>query len=458
MTITYPYPLDTSGGYGPSFFGKIHEIAHYIQNVKNMPVQDEVERDPKTNIPFDKATGQYRIRGEFGSNQERIKIHRDQTSNYYTIVIGPESKQKKYRWFPNMAIIEEKLYDEGSIGRIYVGLNLVGLASDHTKPCVFKVFKLPNEDLTNSPGQNMPAAMADEKKCLDEFNRFQFAYLGTHYKAISQDFLPGLNLKSFIFEREHSERSRKYQPISEKINLLLKIAKAVKELHEKRIVHRDLKFSNMVFNPTTQDLYICDFELSKKVGEQDRNSYGIPVFKSPEHFTKTTTTASDIYSLSRIIALLIAYPEYNYTEDGQLKEMCQTRTQDQTKQISDHLIAKLEKSYSKEGPLKTLLALVTRMADPSPENRPTIAQVINKLQKIQVKLQADTSANLRQATQEFITPSSSPTATPKSSPPTSPMTHLYKRMNQSMRPGSDNESPEKKCQEKKGVYPSPRQV
>jgi serine/threonine protein kinase/WD40 repeat protein len=95
--------------------------------------------------------------------------------------------------------------------------------------------------------------------------------------------------------------------------LLLKVARAVHYAHQRRVLHRDLKPTNILLDSDGEP-HLTDFGLAK-VLEDDRGLtltdtiVGTPAYMAPEQArggTKPLTTAADIYSLGAILYELLA--------------------------------------------------------------------------------------------------------------------------------------------------------
>lgn len=98
----------------------------------------------------------------------------------------------------------------------------------------------------------------------------------------------------------------------EAAELLAKLADAMDHAHRARVIHRDLKPGNVLFDENGEPR-ITDFGLAKKVGEDDSHTRTVSVmgsigYMSPEQasgHTREATPAVDIYSLGAILYRLL---------------------------------------------------------------------------------------------------------------------------------------------------------
>lgn len=150
---------------------------------------------------------------------------------------------------------------------------------------------------------------------------------------------------------------RDYSDISfaQKVEIALKSALTIKELHDRNIIHADIKPENFMFNLEDDVVTVSavDFGFSKKLEDVERaitedSIAGTVLYMSPEIiYEKTYSKASDVYALGMM-----------------LKRDLQWR------------------GYSDDSDVKVVIDLARSMVDRKPENRPDIEKVVSTLQKV----------------------------------------------------------------------------
>ncbi len=107
------------------------------------------------------------------------------------------------------------------------------------------------------------------------------------------------------------ERLGKPFPWREAVRLLIPIARALEYTHEKNIINRDVKPSNILFTEKDQPM-LTDFGLVKIFeGKEETNltasgmGLGTPDYMAPEQWIGKTTALSDMYSLGVVLYEMI---------------------------------------------------------------------------------------------------------------------------------------------------------
>ncbi|UZO16538.1 uncharacterized protein OCT59_007923 [Rhizophagus irregularis] len=107
-----------------------------------------------------------------------------------------------------------------------------------------------------------------------------------------------------------------------KINTLYNISNGLKEIHQKKIVHRDLHTGNILFFINDISMFDCnmlsisDMGLCGEIGNVDKSKiYGVMPYVAPEVLSgKPYTQAADIYSF------VLQFQNNEYEIEEQFKE------------------------------------------------------------------------------------------------------------------------------------------
>eukprot|EP00792_Barthelona_sp_PAP020_P008203 TRINITY_DN3202_c1_g3_i1.p1 TRINITY_DN3202_c1_g3~~TRINITY_DN3202_c1_g3_i1.p1 ORF type:complete len:404 (+),score=88.21 TRINITY_DN3202_c1_g3_i1:34-1212(+) len=90
---------------------------------------------------------------------------------------------------------------------------------------------------------------------------------------------------------------------------MYQLFKALLYMHSQKICHRDIKPQNILINPSSGDLSICDFGSAKRLRSSERNVFYISsrFYRAPELIFRAVkyTTAIDIWSAGCILAELL---------------------------------------------------------------------------------------------------------------------------------------------------------
>ena len=179
-------------------------------------------------------------------------------------------------------------------------------------------------------------------------------------------FCEGGDLYQKIFKSQ-----KNYFQEKEIINALIQLLLGLSYIHDKKIVHRDIKTKN-IFIQNEHTLRIGDFGIAKIFNSNNNNKntnlnkmVGTPLYMAPECFkqNKKYSYKSDIWSLGCCIYEMC---NLKHAFEGQFFPAVSIK-------ISEGKRLPLNKIYSKE-----LRNVIDSMLNLNPRNRPTIASLIEK--------------------------------------------------------------------------------
>lgn len=122
---------------------------------------------------------------------------------------------------------------------------------------------------------------------------FEVIKTRNHY-CIAMEF-GGLNLVEFV---QSQKRGRVEEVTARSISRQL--ASAVAHMHDRGVIHRDLKLENITINPLTKNVKLCDFGLSNLLDPtaQLKTHCGSPEYAAPElHLGESYGSEVDIWAL-----------------------------------------------------------------------------------------------------------------------------------------------------------------
>nr|WP_284048044.1 serine/threonine-protein kinase [Marinobacter sp. ATCH36] len=99
-------------------------------------------------------------------------------------------------------------------------------------------------------------------------------------------------------------------PLATVLDIVARVADALDYAHRQKIIHRDIKPGNIIFNPDNGELKITDFGIAK-ISDDSRtrtgNVMGSPLYMSPEQLKgQKVTGATDTYSLGVTLYKLVS--------------------------------------------------------------------------------------------------------------------------------------------------------
>ena len=177
-----------------------------------------------------------------------------------------------------------------------------------------------------------------------------------------------------LFNYIHSFQDYEAQFIwPERLKMCIGICRGLKALHDRNIIHRDLKSSNILLDRENTPK-ISDFGLSKVIDEYSvksslNNAFGDLLWRAPEIVNGRYSKKSDIYSLGMV-----------FWEIGTGKKPFEG-----FKQLDNRstIIPKIEFTENFHLVFKEL---VEKCLDKDPEQRPDIITILNKVEEIVLPL------------------------------------------------------------------------
>ena len=214
--------------------------------------------------------------------------------------------------------------------------------------------------------------------------------------AIVTEFIEGGSLFNFLHSSESSISSlRREMKWEHKLKLVYGISQACLYLHEKGVIHRDLKSANVLLDgtvPTSMIPKVCDFGLAKTTGNQVgemTQMVGTPLWMAPEvmtgaHYGKEC----DVYSFAIIMyeVLVEKKPYFDKKEAGKTVHFQVANNSDFRPTIPQEII-----ENHQDLPLQThqsqmeYIEMMKRGWKHQPEERPKFEEISEKLEKMQRK-------------------------------------------------------------------------
>ncbi|CAG8472639.1 45877_t:CDS:10, partial [Gigaspora margarita] len=244
-------------------------------------------------------------------------ITSNNNSDRFNLISEPEivdvDQGSKIKW------IKGNFIGMGSFGSVYLGLN-----SFTGELMAVKQVELPTENSSNNDRKkSMLDALQREITLLEELQHENIVqYLGSQYEKgtfnIFLEYVPGGSVATML---------NNYGPLEEPLiqSFVRQILQGLNYLHEKDIIHRDIKGANILVD-NKGIIKISDFGISKKVEDQfmaatsARPSLQGSVFwMAPEVIKQTPyTSKADIWSLGCLIVEMFTgdhpFPEFNQTQ------------------------------------------------------------------------------------------------------------------------------------------------
>ena len=122
--------------------------------------------------------------------------------------------------------------------------------------------------------------------------------LKMHYLVM--EYVSGMELKEYLKQVGQVE-------IEEVLLIMFECCKALDYIHFHKIVHRDIKLGNIMFNPNYNTVKLMDFGIADQLDVKAAKGVGTLFYMSPEHFDDNMelTAQTDIFALGAVMYQLI---------------------------------------------------------------------------------------------------------------------------------------------------------
>ena len=122
----------------------------------------------------------------------------------------------------------------------------------------------------------------------------------THQYYLVMELVNGVSLKDHL--NQHGRLS-----VEETLKIISECCKALDYIHYKGILHRDIKPTNIIYNPVSESLKIIDFSISDYADNPSNKQIGTLPYSSPEYFVadRNLTYQSDLFSLGSVMYQLL---------------------------------------------------------------------------------------------------------------------------------------------------------
>ncbi len=203
--------------------------------------------------------------------------------------------------------IRRTISEQGGFGATYLATDSV-----ERREVVIKVSK--------TAGDTEQNALLRELQLLKslEHPRLPRVYDGFFHQGqlcVALQYIPGRDVASYVAPRGPDRRADPPdRPTA--LRWISQTLEALAYLHERGIVHRDVKPSNLRVHMETGEIFLLDFGLSQPVAQTSIRAHS-PRFSPPEQYDPDAgpTPASDVYSVGATLYLLLTGYEPPFRDD-----------------------------------------------------------------------------------------------------------------------------------------------
>lgn len=121
----------------------------------------------------------------------------------------------------------------------------------------------------------------------------------------------GLTLEHHVIEAEQNSARRK--PLSWRVVQLLRILDALNSVHQRRILHRDIKLRNVLYDERGDVIKLADFGVARLITQYGQglrtldDHFSLPYAAPEQRELEMLTEATDLYAFAIVAAALLTY-------------------------------------------------------------------------------------------------------------------------------------------------------
>ncbi|MBB5234122.1 serine/threonine-protein kinase [Deinococcus budaensis] len=203
----------------------------------------------------------------------------------------------------------------------------------------------------------------------------------------------GLTLENHVQEAGRDLSRRK--PLSWRVVQLLRILDALTSVHQRRVLHRDVKLRNVLYDERNAVLKLADFGVARLItqyGEGLRtldDHFSLPYAAPEQRDFEMLTEATDLYAFGLVAAALLTY---------------QLPDRDFSRRDLDSFLEPLRQQGPTEAGYAQFLAVWDRLLSRRPEERPHVSEVEQALKSLldEVLERPETQVRLEGESRKYI--------------------------------------------------------
>lgn len=241
-----------------------------------------------------------------------------------------------------------------------------------------KIMTLPPDGATAGDGESTRMDIFKEIDIIMSLRHDNIIYMKEYYEEngrvyVIMEYLAGGELLEALLRKEKGEDGNEPHYSEEDARIIFKqLIEAVKYMHDKQIVHRDLKLENMLLAKPNDihTIKIADFGLAKKYGQTALSTIcGTPQYVAPEVIKGGNTPYTygkecDLWSCGVILFILLGgYPPFYDESEPRLFRKIREGVPDMNDPVWDEV--------SKEAK-----DLIMKLLDVDPKSRVTVEGVL----------------------------------------------------------------------------------